>query len=86
MKKLLNQWRTQLSLLLNPVPEVQSEYVDKVVYLLRRDFGSQEQNEILLAVATKLSALRDQDMREMEKEYETLQKNNTILKHRLALS
>ena len=86
MRKLLNQWRTQLSLLLNPVPEVQSEYVDKVVYLLRRDFESQAQNEILLAVATKLSALRDQDMRNMEKEYETLQKNNTILKHRLALS
>ena len=86
MKKLLNQWRTQLSLLLNPVPEVQSEYVDNVVYLLRIDFESQAQNEILLAVATKLSALRDQDMRDMEKEYETLQKNNTILKHRLALS
>lgn len=86
MKKFLNQWRTQLSLLLNPVPEVQGEYVDKVVYLLRRDFESQAQNEILLAVATKLSALRDQDMRDMEKEYETLQKNNTILKHRLALS
>ena len=86
MKKFLNQWRTQLSLLLNPVPEVQGEYVNKVVYLLRRDFESQEQNEILLAIATKLSALRDQDMREMEKEYETLQKNNTILKHRLALS
>ena len=86
MKKFLNQWRTQLSLLLNPVPEVQGEYVNKVVYLLRRDFESQAQNEILLAVATKLSALRDQDMREMEKEYETLQKNNTILKHRLALS
>ena len=86
MKKFLNHWRTQLSLLLNPVPEVQSEYVDKVVYLLRRDFESQAQNEILLAVATKLSALRDQDMRDMEKEYETLQKNNTILKHRLALS
>jgi len=86
MKKFLNQWRTQLSLLLNPVPEVQGEYVNKVVYLLRRDFESQAQNEILLAIATKLSALRDQDMREMEKEYETLQKNNTILKHRLALS
>jgi len=86
MKKFLNQWRSQLSLLLNPVPEVQGEYVNKVVYLLRRDFESQAQNEILLAIATKLSALRDQDMREMEKEYETLQKNNTILKHRLALS
>lgn len=86
MKKLLNQWRAQLLEFLTPEPEVQEEYVNKVVYLLRRDFESQAQNEILLAVATKLSALRDQDMRDMEKEYETLQKNNTILKHRLALS
>ena len=86
MKKLLNQWKAQLLEFLTPEPEVQEEYVNKVVYLLRRDFESQAQNEILLAVATKLSALRDQDMRDMEKEYETLQKNNTILKHRLALS
>lgn len=86
MRKFLNQWRTQLLEFLTPEPEVQEEYVNKVVYLLRRDFESQAQNEILLAVATKLSALRDQDMRDMEKEYETLQKNNTILKHRLALS
>lgn len=86
MKKLLNQWKAQLLEFLTPEPEVQEEYVNKVVYLLRRDFESQAQNEILLAVATKLSALRDQDMRDMEKEYETLQKNNTILKHRLTLS
>jgi hypothetical protein len=86
MKKFLNQLRTQLSLLLNPVPEVQSEYVDKVVYLLRRDFDSKEQNEILVAVVTKLAKLRDEDLAQMEKDYANLQESNNILKHRIALN
>jgi hypothetical protein len=86
MKKILNQWRTQLSALLTPVPEIQNDYVDKVVYLLRRDFNSEEQNAILLAIATKLSKLRDEDLAQMEKDYANLQEYNSSLKHRLALT
>ena len=86
MKKFLNQLRAQLSALLTPVPEVQSDYVDKVVYLLRRDFNSEEQNAILLAVATKLSKLRDEDLAQMEKDYANLQEYNSSLKNRLALT
>ena len=86
MKKFFNYCRTKLSALLSPEPEVQSDYVDKVVYLLRRDFNSKEQNEILLAVATKLSTLRDQDMLKMEADYRVLQHNSNILKGRLALT
>lgn len=86
MKKLLNYCRTQLSAFLSPEPEVQNDYVDKVVYLLRRDFNSKEQNEILVSIGTKLSALRDQDMRQMEKDYAILQENTNTLKGRLALS
>ena len=85
MKKFLNCCRTKLSALLSPEPEVQSDYVNKVVYLLRRDFNSKEQNEILVAIATKLSALRDQDMVKMEEEYRLLQYNAVSLKNRLAL-
>lgn len=85
MKKFLNCCRTKLSALLSPEPEVQSDYVNKVVYLLRRDFNSKEQNEILVAIATKLSALRDQDMVKMEEEYRLLQYNAMSLKNRLAL-
>lgn len=85
MKKFLNCCRAKLSALLSPEPEVQSDYVNKVVYLLRRDFNSKEQNEILVAVATKLSALRDQDMVKMEEEYRLLQYNAMSLKNRLAL-
>lgn len=85
MKKFL-KIREQLLKLLTPIPEIQEDYVDKVVYLLRRDFNSKEQNEILVAVATKLSALREQDMRQMEKDYTVLQHNSNLLKERLALT
>ncbi len=85
MRKLLNYCRTQLSAFLSPEPEIQEEYVDKVVYLLRRDFNSSEQNEILVSIGTKLSALREQDMRQMEQEYAVLQENTNTLKGRLAL-
>jgi hypothetical protein len=86
MKKFLNYIRTQLSAFVSPEPEIQNDYVDKVVYLLRRDFNSKEQNEILVAIATKLSALREKDMRQMEREYATLQQDSDILKGRLALT
>jgi hypothetical protein len=86
MKKLLNYCRTHLSILLSPEPEIQSDYVNKVVYLLRRDFDSESQNEILVAVATKLSILRDQDLAQMEKDYANLQEFNNTLKHRMAIT
>jgi hypothetical protein len=86
MKKLLNYCRTQLSAFLSPEPEIQGDYVNKVVYLLRRDFNSSEQNEILVSIGTKLSALREQDMRQMEQDYQVLQHNTNLLKERLALS
>lgn len=86
MKKLLNYVRAQLSAFLSPEPEIQNDYVDKVVYLLRRDFNSKEQNEILVSIGTKLSALREQDMRQMEKDYTVLQHNTNLLKERLALT
>lgn len=86
MKKLLNYLKTYLSTVLSPEPEIQSDYVNKVVYLLRRDFDSEQQNEILVAVATKLSVLRDQDLAQMEKDYANLLEYNNTLKHRMAIS
>jgi hypothetical protein len=56
------------------------------VYLLRRDFDTTEQNEIILSVGHKLSKLREQDMRDMEKKYATLQENTNTLKSRMAIS
>lgn len=56
------------------------EYVDLVVRILRRDFNTEEQNEILFSVGQKLSALREEDLRKMEKEYGILQKNTETLR------
>ena len=60
------------------------DYVDKVVYLLRRDFDTETQNKILLTVGKKLSQLRNQDMRKMEEDYKILQQSHNNLNSRIA--
>ena len=80
MKKILNRLKSKLSAFLEPQPEIEVDYVDKIVYLMRRDFSSKEQNKILQSVATKLTALRNQDMLALEKEYISLKEQTTLLK------
>ncbi len=86
MKKFLQSIQSKLSTFLTPVPEMKEEYVDKVVYLLRRDFTTTEQNQILISVGQKLSKLREEDMRKIEREYAILQENTSTLKTRMAIS
>lgn len=62
------------------------EYVDLVVRILRRDFNTEEQNEILFSIGQKLSALREEDLRKMEKEYGILQKNTETLRSIMQIS
>ncbi len=88
MKKVKSIWKTMMtkaSMFLSPEPEIEADYIDKVVYLLRRDFDTETQNNILLSVGRKLSALREQDMRKMEEDYKVLQQSHTILNSRIAL-
>ena len=87
MKKVKAVWNTmkaKMSAFLTPVPEIEEDYVDKVVYLLRRDFDTETQNKILLTVGKKLSQLRDQDMRKMEEDYKILQQSHNNLNSRIA--
>lgn len=76
--------RSKMSTFLNPQPEIEEDYIDKVVYLLRRDFDTETQNNILLAIGKKLSELRDQDMRKMEEDYKILQQSHNNLNSRIA--
>lgn len=85
MKNLLKNWRVKLLSLLTPEPEIKDEYVNKVVYLLRRDFTSTEQNEIILSITHKLSELRELDMTELSLKYERLQKDTKHLKSIIAV-
>jgi len=84
MKKLLKTWRAKLLTLLTPEPEIKSEYVNKVVHLLRRDFTSTEQNEMLQSITKKLLDLRELDITEMALQYERLQKDAIHLKSAIA--
>ena len=87
MTKVKNVWtkmKLKMHELLTPVPEVEDEYVDKMVYLLRRDFDTETQNNILLSVGKKLSELRNEDMRKMEKDYKILQQSHVNLNSRIA--
>jgi len=88
MKKFKQKWnelKTKMYLFLSPEPEIENDYIDKVVYLLRRDFDTKTQNNILLSVGKKLSDLREQDMRKMESDYKFLQENHISLNSKLAL-
>ena len=84
MKNLLKTWRVKLLGYLTPEPEMKDEYADKVVYLLRRDFNTTEQNEIIQSVTKKLSDLRELDMTEMALNYERLQKDAIHLRSAIA--
>ena len=75
MKKLVQNWRVKLLAFLTPEPEIKNEYVDKVVFLLRRDFTTTEQNEIVQSITKKLADLRDKDMTDMANAYDVLQKD-----------
>lgn len=85
MKNLLKTWRIKILALLTPEPEIKNEYVDKVVYLLRRDFTTAEQNEIVLSITQKLSELRELDMTELYLRYERLQKDTKHLRSIIAV-
>lgn len=85
MKKLLSIWRIKILDFLTPQPEIQEEYVDKVVRLLRRDFNTSQQNEIILSITKKLSEEREKDMRQMEENYQVIQRDANFLKSKMVL-
>ena len=81
---LKNKTAKKLDKLMEHEPQVKSEYVEKVVYLLRRDFPIEEQNEIMLEVSKKLNQLRLQDLDKMARDYEHTQNHTNAFKRSLA--
>jgi len=70
--------------LMEQEPQIKTEYVAKVVYLLRRDFPIQEQNEIMLEVSKKINQLRLQDLDKMARDYEHTQKHTNAFRTSLS--
>ncbi len=81
---LKNKTAKKLDKLMEHEPLVKSEYVEKVVYLLRRDFPIEEQNEIMLEVTKKLNQLRLEDLDKMARDYEHTQNHSNAFKRSLA--
>jgi hypothetical protein len=81
---LKNKVTKKLDKLMEQEPQVKSDYVEKVVYLLRRDFPIEEQNEIMLDVTKKLNQLRLEDMDKMARDYEHTQNHTNDFKRSLA--
>lgn len=85
--KINSYWKAMQSkiiMLLSPKPEIENDYVDKVVYLLRRDFDVRTQNDILLQIGKKLSEAREADMVRMESDYRMLNENYALLNSKMA--
>lgn len=85
-KDFIQVLKLKLLAFLTPEPEVQEDYVDKMVILLRRDFTTRQQNEIIISVAKKLSDLREQDMTDMAEKYVVLQEDMLNLKTHILCS
>jgi hypothetical protein len=81
---LKNKVAKKFDKLMEHEPQVKSEYVAKVVYLLRRDFPIEEQNEIMLEVTKKLNQLRLEDLDKMARDYEHTQNHSNAFRKSLA--
>lgn len=82
---MLKELRAKVLAALTPEPEIKEEYVGKVVYLLRRDFNTTEQNEIIMSIIKKISEKRHEDMTDMERRYATLQKDTSLLENSVSI-
>jgi hypothetical protein len=80
---LKNKATKKLDKLMEQEPQIKDEYVNKVVYLLRRDFSIEEQNEIMLSITKKLNELRSVDIDKMAREIEHTQKHTLSFKSSL---
>ena len=83
IKQFLFWAQSEIQRALSPVPEIKEDYVDKVVHLLRKDFTSEEQNEIIMSIGTKITQMRKEDMIKLKESYEKLSLDTVGLESRL---
>ncbi len=68
--KTFKNLRAKITDFLEPTPVVKEECIVKTLYLLRRDFPIEVQNEIMISIIARLNEMRDKDNLEMERELE----------------
>jgi len=67
-------------------PVQQKEAIDRTLYLLRRDFNLEEQNEIMFTLVDRLNKMREDDIKAKEMELAYMIKQTDLLKEKLVLN
>lgn len=67
-------------------PMVKAEAIEKTLYLLRRDFEMEEQNDIVLSLIRRLHDKREYDIIQLENKIEMMKDQTNKLKERVVLT
>ena len=67
-------------------PMMKAEAVEKTLYLLRRDFQMEDQNDIMLSLIRRLHDKREKDIIELETTIEMMKDQTNKLKERVVIN
>jgi hypothetical protein len=67
-------------------PMMKAEAVEKTLYLLRRDFEMEEQNDIMLSLIRRLHDKREADIIQLETKIEMMKDQTNKLKERVVIT
>jgi hypothetical protein len=67
-------------------PMMKAEAIEKTLYLLRRDFEMEEQNDIMLSLIRRLHDKRETDIIKLETKIEMMKDQTNKLKERVVIN
>jgi hypothetical protein len=67
-------------------PVEKKQAIANTLYLLRRDFNLEEQNEVMLSLVKQLNDLRDADIKQKEMELAYMNEQTNLLRQKLILN
>jgi hypothetical protein len=67
-------------------PIMKAEAIEKTLYLLRRDFEMDEQNDIMLSLIRRLHDKREYDIIQMENKIQMMKEQTNKLKERVVIN
>jgi len=67
-------------------PIMKAEAIEKTLYLLRRDFEMDEQNDIMLSLIRRLHDKREYDIIQMENKIQMMKDQTNKLKERVVIN
>lgn len=67
-------------------PMMKAEVVEKTIYLLRRDFKMEDQNDIILSLIRRLHDKREKDIIELENTIEMMKSQTNKLKEKVIIN